>query len=344
MDTKLDAEVAPQLPPNAVLMQIASGAMLTQALRVVAELGVADLMGDGPKGSGELADAVGAHPRSLYRVMRSLAALGVFRESSGRVFENTAMSTLLRKDDPGSMRNTIIFMGAPWHFNIWSEMHHSVETGQSAWEKYHGVEVWKWLQSHPAEEENFNRTMTELSYAAAPPIVEAYDFSGVETLVDVAGGHGYLLSQILKANPNLRGILFDIPSVIRGAGKFFEEAGVSDRVEKVSGDFFQSVPEADAYLMKHIIHDWNDEKSVAIMRTMHASMSDNGRLLLAEMVVPEGNEPHYSKVLDLEMLTSAGGVERTGEEYRALFEAAGFKLSRIVPTRSPFSVIEGVKA
>ena len=344
MDTSSSAEVAPQLPPNAVLMQLASGAMLTQALRVVAEYGVADVLGDGAKECGEIAVSVGAHPRSLYRVMRSLAAVGVFRESSEKTFENTAMSLLLREDDSGSMRNTIIFMGAPWHFNIWSEMHHSVKTGKSAWEKYHGEEVWKWLQSHPAEEENFNRTMTELSYAAAPPIVEAYDFSGVETVVDVAGGHGYLLSQILKANPNLRGILFDMPSVIRGAGKFFEEAGVSDRVEKVSGDFFQSVPEADAYMMKHIIHDWDDEKAVAIMRTIHAAMSDRGRLLLAEMVVPEGNEPHYSKVLDLEMLTSAGGIERTGEEYRELFAAAGFRLNRIVPTRSPFSVIEGVKA
>ena len=153
-----------------------------------------------------------------------------------------------------------------------------------------------------------------------------------------------MLSQILKANPSVKGILFDTPSVIGGAGKFFEEAGVNDRVEKVSGDFFQSVPPADAYLMKHIIHDWDDEKSVAIMRNINAAMTGDGRLLLAEMVVPEGNEPHYSKVLDLEMLTSPGGIERTAEEYRALFEAAGFRLNRIVPTRSPFSVIEGVKA
>lgn len=344
MNTHVGAEAVPNLPPDALLMQMASGAMLTQALRVVAELGVADVIGDGAKECDEIAGAVGADPRSLYRVMRSLAAVGVFSESSKRTFENTAMSSLLRTDDPGSMRNTIVFMGAPWHFNVWSEMRHSVETGKSAWSKYHGVEVWNWLQNHPAEAENFNRTMTELSYMAAPPIVQAYDFSGVHTIVDLAGGHGYLLSQILKANPSLRGILFDTPSVISGAGKFFEEAGVDDRVEKVSGDFFQSVPAADAYLMKHIIHDWDDEKSVAIMRNINAAMTGDGRLLLAEMVVPEGNEPHYSKVLDLEMLTSPGGIERTAEEYSALFEAAGFRLNRIVPTRSPFSVIEGVKA
>jgi hypothetical protein len=186
--------------------------------------------------------------------------------------------------------------------------------------------------------------MTELSTGAAPSIVDAYDFSGIQVLADIAGGHGYLLSQILKANPALRGILFDQAHVVSGAGALLEREGVADRVQAVAGDFFKTVPAADGYIMKHIIHDWDDEHSVEIMKTIHRAMIGDGKLLLAEMVVPEGNEPHYSKILDLEMLTSPGGIERTEAEFARLFEEAGFKLSRIVPTSSPFSVIEGVKA
>jgi SAM-dependent methyltransferase len=223
-------------------------------------------------------------------------------------------------------------------------MKHSVMTGESAWEPTHDAAVFDWFEAHPEEAQIFNDCMSELSFGAAPPIVKAYDFSGIGTLADIAGGHGFLLSQILKANPDMRGILFDMQSVIDGADELLEREGVIDRVEKMSGDFFKEVPAADAYIMKHIIHDWDDERSILIMKNIHRAMNNGGKLLIAEMVVPEGNDPHPSKVLDLEMLTSPGGVERTEQEYRDLYEAAGFRLTRIVPTRSPFSVIEGVKA
>jgi hypothetical protein len=324
-------------------MQIASGAMFTQAIGVAAELGIADLIHEGRRNVRELAEATAAHERSLYRILRALASIEIFCESAAKTFDNTPMSDLLRSGTPNSMRNTALFMAAPWHFNVWSNILHSAMTGQTAWEKTHGVLPFDWLRDHPEKAEIFNNCMSELSVGAAPPVVEACDFSEINVLADIAGGHGYLLSQILKANPHMRGILFDMPEVLSGAGAMLEQQGVAGRVETVSGDFFKEVPAAAGYIMKHIIHDWEDEQCVTILRNIHRAMIGDGKVLIVEMVVPEGNDPHPSKTLDLEMLTSPGGVERTEQEYRDLYEAAGFRLNRIVPTKSPFSIIEGVK-
>lgn len=336
-------QMKPEPPPQAVIMQIASGGMLTQAVGVAANLRIADLIGDEEKHVDDLAAATGSHPRSLFRVLRSLASHGVFRETSPRTFVNTPASATMRSDAPGSMLNTAIFMAAPWHYSVWANMPYSVETGRNAWEKTHGSGPFEWMMQHPEESEIFNQCMTELSTGAAQPIVEAYDFSAIETLADIAGGHGYLLSQILKVNPQMRGVLFDQQHVVAGAAGLLEREGVGDRVEIVSGDFFEEVPVADAYIMKHIIHDWDDELSKRILSTIHRAIPEHGKLLVVEMVVPDGNVPHESKILDLEMLTSPGGIERTEEEYRELYKAAGFRLTRTVPTRSPFSVIEGEK-
>jgi hypothetical protein len=184
--------------------------------------------------------------------------------------------------------------------------------------------------------------MTSNTLRAAPAIVEAYDFSAVSKVVDIAGGHGLLLAGILKANPHLHGVLFDLPFVIEGAGELLEREGVSDRVEMASGDFFESVPAgADAYMMKHIIHDWDDESSVKILRNVRSAMNENGKVLIIEMVVPEGNIPSAAKILDIQMLVMETGKERTEDEYRRLLEASGFRLTRIIPTKSPYSVIEG---
>lgn len=335
-----------QLSPPAedVLINLAFSALTTQALYVAAKLGIADLIAEEQKTAAELAAATDTHERSLYRVLRSLASNGIFQEVSPKVFANTSVSQALRADAPNSVRNGMIFMGESWHYNVWSNMMHSVKTGKSAWEKTHGAEVFDWFANKPGEAEIFNNAMTDMSVAIASLIVESYDFSGVETLADIAGGHGYLLAQILKANPNLSGILFDVAPVIAGSGEMLEKEGVKDRVETVSGDFFQKVPSADAYIMKHIIHDWDDERSVSILKNIHAAMNDNGKVLIVETVVPEGNEPHYSKLLDLEMLASPGGIERTAEEYSELLAQAGFRLTKIVPTKSPFSIVEAVKA
>ncbi len=343
--TNQDAAATAAQPPEAFLTQLAFGAMMTQALYVAAKLGIADLLAEKPQPVSELAAATSTHERALYRVLRSLASVGVFEETDSQVFALTPLGELLRSGVTKSMRNGIIFMGEEWHWRVWNNMLYSVQTGKPAWGYVHGTEVFDYFAAHPEHAEIFNGAMTDMSVGTAPAIVEAYDFSGTGTLADIAGGHGYLLAQVLKANPEMRGILFDVPSVINGADALLEREGVAGRVEKVAGDFFASVPAgADAYMMKHIIHDWDDERSIKILSNIHAAMADDGKVLIVETVVPEGNEPHYSKLLDLEMLTSPGGMERNESEYRDLLAAAGFRLTRIIPTRSPFSVIEGVKA
>jgi hypothetical protein len=337
---------APAAPsPEVFITQLAFGALMTQALYVAAKLGVADILVDGPQPISQLAAATNTHERALYRVLRSLAGVGVFQEVGPQVFALTPLAELLRSDAPNSMRNGAIFMGEEWHWRVWGDMLHSVRTGKPAWGHVHGAEVFDYFTANPEQAEIFNRAMTDMSMGTAPAIVEAYDFSGFGTLADIAGGHGYLLAQVLKANPGLRGVLFDVPAVLESAGTMLEREGVSGRVETIAGDFFASVPAgADAYMMKHIIHDWDDERAGMILRNIRSAMAEVGKVLIVETVVPEGNEPHYSKLLDLEMLTSPGGQERTAEEYRELLTAAGLSLSRILPTRSPFTIIEAVRA
>ncbi len=339
------ATATQQMPPEAFLTNLAFGAMMTQALYVAAKLGIADLLKDKPRSITELAAATDTHEGALYRVMRSLASVGVFAETDPKVFSLTPYAEPLRSDAPSSMRSGAIFMGEEWHWRVWSDMLYSVRTGKTAWGHVHGAEVFDYFEANREQAEIFNGAMTDMSAGTAPVVVEAYDFSNFKTIADIAGGHGYLLAQILKATPDLNGILFDMPQVIEGAGALLEKEDVANRVEKVAGSFFESVPSgADAYIMKHIIHDWDDARCVKILSNIHAAMSDGGKVLIVETVVPEGNAPHYSKLLDLEMLVSPGGAERTPEEYRALLAAAGFILTRIVPTKSPFSIIEAVKA
>jgi hypothetical protein len=345
MSKHAPAPATGEMPPEAILIQIQFGALLAQALSVAAELKIADLLADGPKTVKELAAATGSHERSLYRILRSLASTGVFREVADQVFAQTPQSEPLRSDAPVSMRNGAIFMGAPWHWQVWGDLRHSVKTGQPAWGKQLGGEVFDFFAKNPEASEIFNNAMTDMSVSSAQPIVDAYDFSGMKTVADIGGGHGYFLAQILKANPNVQGILYDMQHVVDGAASLLAEEGVDGRVTTIPGSFFDSVPPgADAYVMKHIIHDWDDERSIKILRNIREALGDNGRVLTCEVVVPEGNDPHFSKVMDLEMLVSPGGVERTENEYRELYAAAGLKLNRIVPTVNPYSIIEGVKA
>jgi hypothetical protein len=334
---------AEQAAPENFLTRLAFGVKLTQALYVAAKLGIADMLAQGPRSISKLAVYTGTHERSLYRVLRSLASVGVFREVEPKVFALTHYADALRSDAPNSFRNFAIFIGEKWVWKVLGEMHYSVQTGKPAWGHVHGAEAFDYFADNKEESEIFNRAMTDLSVAAAPVVVEAYNFSEFRTLVDIAGGHGYLLAQVLKANPHIKGTLFDLPQVIAGAGLLLENEGVSRRVEQVAGDFFDSVPGgADAYMMKHIIHDWDDERSVRLLNNIRAAMPPGGKVLIVETVVPEGNEPHYSKLMDLGMLVMPGGLERTAQEYRALLAESGLELNRIIPTRSSLSIIEAV--
>ncbi len=231
------------------------------------------------------------------------------------------------------------------HYPAWGELLHSVRTGEIAFDKAFGQPVWEFFAQNSENAKIFNDAMSGMTAQANEALHAAYDFGGIKRIMDVGGGHGGLITSILKKNPNLRGILFDSPQVIEGAKATLEASGLGDRCELVGGDFFQSVPPgAEVIILKWIIHDWNDEQSVAILKNCHRALPDKGKLILVEAVVPASSEPHFSKFIDLNMLVMTGGRERTESEFRKLYEDSGFKLMRVVPTESPFSVIEGVKA
>ena len=329
-------------PPDAILMQMLFGALMQRSICLAAKLGIADALAEKPQTAAELAAKTETHGPSLYRVLRTLASAGVFAETADQKFELTPIAALLRSDVPNSMRDFAVMMDEDWIWQAWGELIFSVKTGGVAHEKVQGMSSFEFFAQNVEAGRVFNRAMTNLSLSVIPAIIEAFDFSGVSKLVDIAGGHGLLLAGILKANPQVQGVLFDLPFVIEGAGELLKKEGVRDRVELVAGDFFQSVTSgADAYMMKHIIHDWSDEHSIKILQNIRSAMNENGKVLIIEMVVPEGNEPSPSKALDLLMLVMEGGKERTKEEYRTLLEASGFRLTRIIPTKSPYSVIEG---
>jgi hypothetical protein len=332
------------LPPEAALTQLVLGSLVSQAIYVAAKLGVADLLAGGAKSADELARETGAHAPSLYRVMRALAACGVFAEREDGRFELTPMSEPLRSNVVGSMRDATIFMGEEWHWRVWGHLLHSVKTGEAAWERTHGAPVFEFFAANPEPARIFDRAMTSMSNLATAAVLDSYDFSGVEQLVDVAGGEGGVLTSVMHAYPRLRGVLFDLAHVIENARRRVAAQGVADRCELVAGDFFKSVPTgADAYVMKHIIHDWDDERAILILKNIARAMRDDGRVLLIESVITRGAESNFGKILDIEMLASPGGKERTAEEYRELFARAGLRLTRIVPTKSSYSVIEAVK-
>lgn len=335
----------PVPPPDAILMQMLFGAQMQRSVCLAARLGIPDLLAERARTAEELAAKTDTHAPSLYRLLRTLASMGVFTENAEGKFELTPISVLLRSDAANSMRDFAVMMGEAWIWQAWGELPHSVRTGEVAHEKAQGMGSFEFFQSNAEAGKVFNAAMTNFTRAIIPAFVEAYDFSDTGRLVDVAGGHGLLLAGVLKANPHLRGILFDLPFVIEGASGLLDEEGVSDRVELITGNFFESVPEgADAYMMKHIIHDWNDESSIRILKNIRSAMSENGKVLIVEMVVPEGEEAHPSKALDILMLVMEGGKERTKVEYAKLLEASGFRLTRVIPTKSPYSVIEGVRA
>ena len=331
--------VPSSLPPaETVLTQIMLGRVAAQALYVAAKLGIADLLKDGPKPIEELATASDAHAPSLYRVLRALASIGVFEEVGDQVFALNSSAEPLRSDVRNSIRDVAIFWGEDWNWKVWGKILYSVRTGKPAWIQIHGEQVFDFFAQNQEAGRIFDRAMTSFSGVATKAVLEAYDFSGIETLVDIAGGQGRLINRILDVYPGMRGVLFDLPHVIKSAI-------VGDRLEMATGDFFVKVPSGgDAYIMKHIIHDWDDERAITILKNIRQAMNPGGRVLVVESVIADGNGQDFGKLLDIEMLVSPGGKERTAAEYEDLFARAGLRLVRIVPTKSPYSVIEAVAA
>jgi O-methyltransferase/methyltransferase family protein len=340
----VQSESAAELPQFAMLQMI-TGFWVSRAIYVAAKLGLADMVKDRPKTADELARLTGTHAPSLYRVLRALASVGVFADDGQGHFAKTTLSETLRSDTPGSMRALAMVELGQEHFPAWGNLMHSVKTGEIAFDNLFRQSAWEYYARNPEDASNFNKSMKGLTELVNEAVMSAYDFSGVHKVVDVAGGTGGLIVAILKTNRQMRGVLFDLPHVIAEAGPLLDAADVRDRCETASGDFFVSVPAGgDAYVMKWIIHDWDDAKSKTILENIGKAMKGNGKLLLIETVVPEGNHPDLSKFLDLNMMVMTGGRERTEAEFNSLLAASGFKLRRVIRTASPVCVIEAVRA
>lgn len=330
--------------PQAVMSRLLTGYWIAQAIHVAAQLGIADLLKEGPRTVAHLAESTGAHARSLYRLLRALASEGVFAEDEQGRFALTPLAECLRGDVPNSQRSMAIMNGEE-HYRCWGELLYSIQTGQNAFEKLYGQPIFHYLAAHPRQARIFDEGMVGVHGAETKAMLDAYDFRGLGTLVDIGGGNGSLLAATLQRYPSLRGIVFDRPDVIERARANIQAAGLDNRCTLIGGNFFETVPPGgDAYLMRHIIHDWNDEQCRTILRSCRKAVPPSGRLLLVESVIPAGNEPCFAKLLDLTMLVIPGGMERTEAEYRELLASAGFRLQRVVPTSAHVDVIESVPA
>lgn len=333
-------------PPSAMLMQLVTGECVAHCISAAAHLGLADLLAKGPQPSDHLAHACGAHAPSVYRLCRALANVGVFEEHDGKRFSLTPVGECLRTDLNGSMAGTAKMFGERWHSAAWAELLHSVRTGEPAFPKAYGEGIFEWFSTHQEEAEIFNGAMTSFSSTTAAAVVDAYDFSSFTRIADIGGGHGFLVASILEANPKLRGVLFDLPQVVGGATDFLAKRGVDRRCQVIAGDCFKSVPGGcDAYVMKHVIHDWSDEACTTLLRLCAEALVPGGRILVIEHVIPPHGVPSLAKIIDIEMLVmSHGGYERTEAEFAELFGRAGLRLSRVVPTESPVAVLEAERA
>jgi hypothetical protein len=323
------------------MLGLISGYWISQLVFVAAKLGVADALTKGPRTPEAIAAQLGAHAPFLHRVLRTLASVGVFAETSGGRFRLTPAAATLRSGVPGSLRDFALMMVDGYNWEAWGALLHGVQTGALPFDHVHGQPVFAYLAAHPDEERTFAASMASISGPENGAVARAYDFGRFATVVDVGGAHGHLLATILRRHRQLRGILYDQPQMVAGAGAGGWLAGLEDRVQVTGGDFFTSVPAgADAYIMKYVIHDWDDDRCVRILGHCREAMAPGGRVLVAENVVLPGNRPDWAKLLDINMLVVPGGKERTREEFRDLFARAGLRLRRVVPTASPISLLE----
>jgi hypothetical protein len=334
---------AAEKPPIVEMLDLyMTGVTLRLVIPIVAEAGIADLLLEGPRSVSTLAAATGLDADALGRLLRLLASVGIFAENDDGEYANTRLSETLATSAPISMRDLARLPLTPGWIGAMQALPAAVRApGATAWDLAHGMPIFEYLPAHPDEAALFQGAMTTFSGAEAAAVRAAYDFSAIGTLVDVGGSEGVLLASILSANPSMRGVLFDLPVMVEGAAERFAAHGVADRATVVGGDFFESIPAGDAHLLKHILHDWDDEHCVAILRSCRNAIVDGGRLLVVEEALPPGNTPSPGKMLDLTMLM-VGGRERTQAEYDALFKQADYELTRVIPTMAPLHVIEGI--
>ena len=333
----------PPLPAPVQLIQMAIGHWVSHIVYAAAKLNLADHLAKGAQTADTLAGPTGTHAPSLYRLMRTLASLGILTEDASRRFALTPLGEALKTGAPGAARPSILTLASESWVQGVGQLLYSVQTGKSGFEKMFGMPIFDWLAKHPEEASMFSETMVGIHGLEPAAVAAAYDFSGLKTLVDVGGATGNLLTTILQKHPGPRGILYDLPHVVRDAPAFIDARGLKDRVTIEAGSFFDRIPAgADAYLLSHIIHDWSEQQCLTILGNCRRVMNPGSRLLIIEMVLPPGDTPHPGKVLDMMMLVGPGGQERTEQEYGALLAKANLRLTRVMPTESAVSVVEAM--
>jgi O-methyltransferase domain/Dimerisation domain len=329
------------VPPHVQIIQMATGYWLSRLVWTAADLGIADHLANGSKSAAEIAGPSRTNPQALHRFMRTLASFGILTHCEDQKFALTQLGEALKSDAPGFARSTVLTMAGQWQWKAWEGFQYSLETGQTAMERAFGMPLFDYLAQHPKLAAQFSEAMVGVHGAEPPAVAEAYDFSMLGVIVDVGGATGNLLAHILARYPRSRGVLFDRPHVVIDAPAFLRGEGVETRVRIEPGDFFESVPGGgDAYILSHIVHDWNEEQCLTILHNCRKAMKPGAKLLIVESVLPEGNTPHFGKLLDMVMLAMTGGEERTAAEYGALLARAGLKMTRIIPTVSDVSIVE----
>jgi len=332
------------ISPTQAVLQVIGGHWTARCVNVAAKLGLADLVKDSPKSPAELAVSTGMHAPSLYRVLRALASTGWLNEDSDGRFGPTALTAGIQTGAPGSLRGLATTELGEEHYPAWGNVLFSVKTGQRAFDDVFGKPLWEYWAGHDEHAEVFNRAMSDMTAVVEPAVLAICDFSGFDTIVDIGGGRGTLISSILRAYPTARGKVLDLPHVIELGKRLIAQLQLQDRCELIPGDFFKDVPSGgDAYVLKWILHDWNDEESIAILKNCHRAMQPDGRLFVVEAIVPPRNEPSFHKLMDINMLVMTGGRERTEAEFKELFDASGFDLVKVHVTPMELAVLEGVR-
>jgi hypothetical protein len=329
--------------PHVQLIQMGVAIWQARAVYAAAELGLADLLANGVRSTEDLARQTGTHAPSLYRLLRALASCGIITETARNHFASTPLGDALRDGAPGAARATILTIAGSWQWKAWENFLPALRTGESGVQAAFGKNLFDFLAGEPVHSGRFNEAMVGMHGAVAPAVVAAYDFSRFISVVDVGGGKGALLAAILKGHPDLRGVLFDLPQTEHDAGDYLAAAGLSERCEFHAGNFFEAVPHGhDAYVLAHVLHDWDDDQSASILSRCRQSISPKGRLLIVEAVLPDGDTPHHGKLMDLLMLTVTGGAERDADQFARLLTSSGFRLAAIHPTATHQSVLEAI--
>ena len=336
----MSEQSAPPPPPQARLAQMATGFILSRLVYTAASLGIADLLASSPKSAGEMASPTGCDALSLARFMRTLTNFGILTLGDDGRFSLTPLGEPLRSDVPGSVRSSIMTMGGQWSWKVWEAFPSSVASGKPAFDMVFDMPVFDWLAQHPDEAQRFSETMVAVHGAEPPAIAAAYDFSSCDVIVDVGGASGNLLAHVLAKHPRAKGVLFDLPQAMVDAPPRLRAFGVEDRVTIQPGNAFETVPPgADVYILSHVIHDWDENRCLTLLRNCRAAMTPTSRLLIIELVLREGNSPGFGSA-DMVMMTLTGGAERTAREFESLLARAGLTVMRVVPTTTSASIVE----